>query len=77
MNADGIDDRLLRAADVAQILSVSRANAYALMAAGRIPSLRIGRCLRTPKGALLHWIVKQTDGQADLQAGRTPERSHK
>lgn len=76
MTSDGIDDRLLRAADVAEILSVSRANAYALMAAGRIPSLRIGRCLRTPKSALQQWIVNQTEDH-DGRAERTPERSHK
>jgi excisionase family DNA binding protein len=38
--------KLLRGGDVAQILDVSKAYAYRLMATGQIPIIRLGRSVR-------------------------------
>lgn len=38
--------KLLRGGEVAQILSVSKAHAYQLMAAGKIPTVHLGRSVR-------------------------------
>jgi excisionase family DNA binding protein len=39
-------NKLLRGEDVAEILSISKAFAYRLMAERRIPTVRIGRAVR-------------------------------
>ncbi len=39
-------NRLLRGQDVAEILNVSKAFAYRLMAERRIPTIRLGRAVR-------------------------------
>lgn len=40
------ENRLLRATDVAQMLSLSRATVYQLMYSGRLPSVQIGTARR-------------------------------
>lgn len=55
-------DRLtLRVKETAEALGISRAKAYELIAAGEIPSVRIGGCVRVPLDALRAWIRQQTD----------------
>jgi excisionase family DNA binding protein len=53
---------LLRVAEAAQLLNVSRAKAYELIAAGAIPSVRVGASVRVPRAALLEWIERNTVG---------------
>jgi excisionase family DNA binding protein len=50
---------LLRPAEVAEAVGVSRAKAYELIAAGQIPSVKLGGCIRVPLAALEHWIAQQ------------------
>ena len=38
--------KLLRAQDVAELLSVSRSFAYALMQSGQLPTVQLGRAVR-------------------------------
>ena len=47
---------MLRPAEAAEALGVSRSKAYELIAAGDIPSVRIGGCVRIPVDALREWI---------------------
>jgi excisionase family DNA binding protein len=54
--------RLLRMAEVAQLTGLSRAKAYAMVAAGELPSLRAGRSVRVPLAALERWIEQNTTG---------------
>ena len=49
----------LRAEDVAQVLGVSRAQAYALMHAEDFPCIRIGKCMRVERDAFLAWLDAQ------------------
>ena len=41
---------------LAEILQVGRNTAYALVRSGRIRSVRVGRQIRVPKGALMAYL---------------------
>ena len=49
----------LSAEDVAQVLGISRANAYTLMHSKNFPTLKIGKRMTVPKDKLIEWIDKQ------------------
>ena len=49
----------LSADEVAQVLGISRANAYALMHGKNFPTLKIGKRMVVPKDKLIEWIEKQ------------------
>jgi excisionase family DNA binding protein len=50
---------LLRMEEVAEKLGISRARAYAMAAAGELPSVRIGRSRRVPVRQLEVWIEER------------------
>ena len=49
----------LSAEDVAQVLGISRANAYTLMHSKGFPTIKIGKRITVPKDKLIEWIDKQ------------------
>lgn len=49
----------LKADDIAQVLGISRANAYTLMHSESFPTLRIGKRMMVPKDKFLAWMEKQ------------------
>ena len=49
----------LCAEEVAQVLGISRANAYALMHSKYFPTIRIGKRMVVPKDKLLQWMEAQ------------------
>ena len=49
----------LSAEDVAQVLGISRANAYTLMHSKGFPTIKIGKRMTVPKDKLIEWIGKQ------------------
>lgn len=49
----------LKAEEVAQVLGISRANAYVLMHSADFPTLRIGKRMVVPKDKLIEWIETQ------------------
>lgn len=49
----------LSAEEVAQVLGISRANAYTLMHSKSFPTLTIGKRLVVPKDKLLVWMEDQ------------------
>ncbi len=51
-----MDERLLKPAEVAEILQVSKAMAYALMQRGEIPTVRIGKVVRVRRVDLQKYI---------------------
>jgi len=57
---------LMRASEVAQKLGLGRSKTYELIAAGRLPTVRIGRSVRVPREALERWIKTQTREAADV-----------
>lgn len=46
----------LSAEDVAQVLGISRAQAYNLMRSKGFPTLKIGKRMTVPKNKLIEWI---------------------
>jgi excisionase family DNA binding protein len=50
---------LLKPAEVGESIGVSRARAYELIAAGVIPSIKIGSSIRVPVDALRKWIEQR------------------
>lgn len=54
----------LSAEDVAQVLGISRANAYALMHSKGFPTLKIGKRMTVPKDKLIEWMEKQLESSA-------------
>lgn len=56
-----LDVELLRAEDVARMLRIGRTKAYEMMAAGELPVVRLGRCVRVPR-RLAAWLGARTVG---------------
>ena len=50
---------MLRPTEAAEAIGVSRSKAYELIAAGQIPSVMVGGCVRVPVEALKAWITSQ------------------
>lgn len=53
------DRLMLRPAETADAIGVSRSKAYQLIARGEIPSVLVGGCVRVPVAALQAWIDRQ------------------
>ena len=53
------DDRLLTVDEVAKLLNLPRSWVYAASAAGRIPSLKLGKYVRIDPVALRAWLAEQ------------------
>jgi excisionase family DNA binding protein len=50
----------LSANQVAQVLGISRANAYVLLHSKDFPTIRIGKRMIVPKDKFLKWLDNQT-----------------
>lgn len=59
---------LLRPSEVGEAIGVSRSKAYELIAAGKIPSVKVGNCVRVPVDGLKAWITAQVSEQAAARA---------
>jgi excisionase family DNA binding protein len=59
--ADEIEklERALTAKELAKLLAVSRVTIFKQAAAGRIPSFRIGTCVRFDPRAIANWLRAQ------------------
>ena len=55
---------LLRVSETAELLSVARSKAYAMVQAGELPSVRMGKSVRVPAQALRDWVARQVGGAA-------------
>jgi excisionase family DNA binding protein len=54
-----IEKLLLKPSEVFSAIGVSRAKGYAMLAAGELPSIRIGRSVRVPLVDLRVWVEQQ------------------
>jgi excisionase family DNA binding protein len=52
---------LLRGEEVADLLGVSRAKAYRMMATRQIPVVTFGKAVRCPRESLLKFIAEKTE----------------
>lgn len=55
---------MLKPAEVAEAIGISRSKAYELLQRGEIPSIRVGSAVRVPVDALKAWIAKQASHAA-------------
>ena len=56
MKDEKIERLLIRPIEAFEIIGVSRSTGYALISAGEIPAVRIGRSLRIPVQELRAWV---------------------
>jgi excisionase family DNA binding protein len=70
-----LDKLLLRPIEVAELLSISRTKAYELIAAGVLPSVRVGASVRVPAAQLRTWI--ETHSTAAVEREASSERRRK
>jgi len=54
----GLLPELLSPAAASRLLGVGRTTIYSLVARNLLPTVRIGRCVRIPRRALLDWVDK-------------------
>jgi excisionase family DNA binding protein len=61
-----MDKLLLRPAETAEILGIARSRAYALIASGELPCVRIGKSVRVPIESLRAWVSsRQIEAQEE------------
>jgi excisionase family DNA binding protein len=60
MNKNSTGEPLLNAAEVAEILHISKASAYSLMKTKEIPTVRIKSMVRVRRGDLERYIREKT-----------------
>jgi excisionase family DNA binding protein len=53
-------EELLRPADLAKLLGVSRSRVYQLLASGVVPAVRVGGAIRIPRAAWEEWLRGRT-----------------
>jgi len=58
---------MLRPAEAADAIGVSRSKAYELIANGAIPSVKLGGCVRVPVAALQEWINRHVVDRAEAR----------
>ena len=56
----GLEPLLLKATEAAKLLGLGRSKVFAMVAAGELPVIRIGRSVRIPRQALERWIRDRT-----------------
>jgi excisionase family DNA binding protein len=67
---DSMERLLLRPTEVSELVGIGKSKVYELLAAGVIPSVRIGKSVRVPADRLRQWIE-------ELQAGEPPKTHQK
>lgn len=60
-----------RVSEAAEAIGVSRTTAYELIAANKLPAIRIGKSFRIPAEALREWVKRQTQSVASGPTGST------
>ncbi len=58
---------MLRPTEAADAIGISRSKAYEMIAAGQIPSVRVGGVVRVPVAALKTWIERQLAERAEAR----------
>lgn len=59
---------LLRVDEAAKACSLGRSKMYQLIAAGEIPSVKIGRSVRIPLLALREWVTHRTNSATEAES---------
>lgn len=67
MKEERIDRLLIRPAEAFEIIGVSRSVGYALISAGELPAVRIGRSVRVPVAKLQEWVERMITKDANIE----------
>jgi excisionase family DNA binding protein len=68
---------LLRPAEAAELLGISRSKTYEMLAAGELPSIRVRSSIRVPHQALVRWIAENANlNKEDLTSGHPDDHSN-
>jgi excisionase family DNA binding protein len=59
---------LLDSRTVSRLLGISRTKTFQMMATAELPTVRIGRCVRVPREALLLWLIRQAQPATTAEA---------
>ena len=61
-----MESRLMKPAEVMEVLGIGRSLTYELIASGELPSIRLGRrCVRVSNVALDEWIRERGTGRSN------------
>ena len=52
---------MLKVKDLMEFLGITKGSAYELARSNKLATLRIGRCIRIPKGALIKYLIQEGD----------------
>lgn len=52
---------MLKVRDLMEFLGLTKGSAYDLARSKKLATLRIGRCIRIPKGALIKYLIQEGD----------------
>jgi excisionase family DNA binding protein len=61
LDRDKSEPLLLTVREAAMLMRIGRDTAYALVAEGRIPSVRLGRHIRIPRASLIAHLEREAD----------------
>jgi len=65
---------LLDSREVSRLLGIGRSKAFQMMLRAELPVIRVGRCVRVPRFALVIWISKQLAIRAEDELLPPPQR---
>ncbi|SRR5713226_6609136 len=60
---------LVDSQEVARLLGIGRTKAFTMMARDELPVVRIGRCVRVSRHALIDWIANEVQRHAAVERG--------
>jgi excisionase family DNA binding protein len=64
---------LLNPSEVAEVLGIGRSRVYEFLAAGTLPSIRVGRSIRVPVEYLSEWIARRAADGGTAEGARMAE----
>lgn len=67
-----MDKLLIRPAEAATALGISKSKMYELLSSRTIPSVRIGKAIRVPVDSLKKWVQSQVEGSRDDDSSAQP-----
>lgn len=53
------NSEILTVPEMAELLKISRTTAYEWVHIAGFPALRVGNCIRVPRGLLMDWVASQ------------------
>jgi excisionase family DNA binding protein len=68
-----MDKLLVRPDEAAALLGIGRSKVYAMLAAGELPAVRVGRLTRVPVTELRRWVADRSVSRGEEAPAREGE----